>query len=84
MFFNSWYKGIYFNSNIDYALTFGDMLIVSCVIPGNAFPVIESPFKPSSPKQTNSLEINPNSFYGKGVKGAYQSHYTLGKILTFV
>jgi len=45
--------------------------IVSMVIPGNSFPVVEHPFA------ADGSSANPSGFKGKGCRGGYQSHFTL-------
>ena len=44
--------------------------LVSVVIPGNAFPVVEHPFAADG-------SANPSGSKGKGCRGGYQSHFTL-------
>jgi len=66
-------QGIYLTSKIDYCRFFSDRYyhqegayLVSVVIPGNCFPVIEKP----------NLD-DPKSFFGKPCRPGYQSHYVL-------
>jgi len=64
-------KGIYFTSSHRYASKFarkedsGQVFLISCVTPGNPFPVTEHPFN------------SPDSYMGKPCRTGYQSHYTL-------
>jgi len=59
----------------------GNGILVALTIPGNTFPVIEHPFEDYNGVITKDVkgEIipNPKGFYGRGVKGGYQSHYTI-------
>jgi len=65
--------GIYWTSYLDYALYYARStssqstdcaVFISFIIPGNAYPVIESP-------------LQKNSLYGKPRTGGYQSHFVL-------
>ena len=64
--------GVYFTSKLGYADKYArngadgsKPFIVSVVVPGNTFPVVEHPF------------TNPNGFKGKACRNGYQSHFTL-------
>ena len=69
--------GVYFTSKLGYADKYAKSgpdgskpFLVSMIIPGNTFPVVENPFA------TNGL-INPSGFLGKPCRSGYQSHFTL-------
>jgi len=71
---DGWFgKGMYFTSFATYATKFyckandaGEkVLIISYVVPGNVYPVVESPHD------------EKNSLKGQPVKNGYQSHYTI-------
>lgn len=57
-------KGIYFTHDLDYAMAYGKVVIVSMIIPGNIFPITKNPWK-------------PGSYLGKPLQSGYQSHYTV-------
>ena len=70
--------GVYFTSKLGYADKYAKSgphgskpFIVSMVIPGNSFPVVEHPFA------ADGSSANPSGFKGKGCRGGYQSHFTL-------
>ena len=70
-------KGIYFTSELDYAHQYAkknengnQCFILSLLIPGNTFPITESPFLPNGKK-------NPQSYIGKPCRPGYQSHLTI-------
>ena len=77
-------KGIYFTSSMEYAsrystkTTKGKVFILSLVISGNSFPIIEHPFKYI---QNENGEIkkykNEKGFLGQACRPGYQSHYTI-------
>ena len=69
--------GVYFTSKLGYADKYAKSdtdgmkpIIISMVIPGNTFPVVEHPFA------TNG-SASPGGFKGKGCRAGYQSHFTL-------
>jgi len=69
--------GVYFTSKLGYADKYAKSgadgskpFIVSMVIPGNSFPVVEHPFA------TNGSS-NPSGYKGKACRNGYQSHFTL-------
>ena len=70
--------GVYFTSKLGYANKYvkndgpqgTKAFLVSVVIPGNAFPVVEHPFAADG-------SANPSGSKGKGCRGGYQSHFTL-------
>ena len=72
--------GVYFTSKLGYADKYarGDgpngtkPFLVSLVIPGNSFPVVEHPFAADG-----SGAANPSGFKGKACRAGYQSHYTV-------
>ena len=69
-------KGIYFTSELKYAEKYSELaaqqhnkraaIVISAVITGNPFPVIEHPFQ------------DANSFLGKTCQIGYQSHCVCG------
>jgi len=70
--------GVYFTSKLGYADKYAKSgadgskpFIVSMVIPGNSFPVVEHPFA------ADGSSANPSGFKGKACRGGYQSHFTL-------
>ena len=70
--------GVYFTSKLGYADKYAKSgpdgsrpFIVSMVIPGNSFPVVELLFA------ADGSSPNPSGFKGKGCRGGYQSHFTL-------
>ena len=71
-------KGVYFTSWLGYADKYAKRgtdgskpFIVSMVIPGNFFPVVEHPFA------ADGSSANPTGFKGKACRTGYQSHFTL-------
>jgi len=69
--------GVYFTSKLGYADKYAKSgadgskpFIVSMVIPGNSFPVVEHPFA------ADGSSANPSGFKGKRRRGGYQSHLT--------
>ena len=69
--------GVYFTSRLGYADKYAKSgpdgtkpFIVSMVIPGNIFPVVEPPFAANG-------SSNPGGFNGKACRVGYQSHFTL-------
>jgi len=70
--------GVYFTSKLRYASQYAragadgnKSFIVSMVIPGNSFPVVEHPFAAAG------SSANPSGFKAKACRGGYQSHFTL-------
>ena len=70
--------GVYFTSKLGYADKYAKSgpdgskpFIVSMVIPGNSFPVVEHPFT------ADGSSANPSGFKGKACRNGYQSHLTL-------
>jgi len=70
--------GVYFTSKLGYADKYAKSgadgskpFLVSMVIPGNIFPVIEHPFA------ADGSSANPSGFKGKACRKGYQSHFTL-------
>jgi len=64
--------GVYFTSKLGYADKYAKSgpdgskpFIISMVIPGNSFPVVEHPF------------ADPGGFKGKACRNGYQSHFTV-------
>jgi len=58
--------------------------------PGNPFPITEHPFEcdsvgnaicVKSDDGTMKRILEPNGYYGKPLRGGYQSHYTVGENL---
>ena len=65
-------QGMYFTSQIAYASKYTqgeNTFLVSLVVPGNTFPVTESP------TLANKKDINPDGYLGAPCKSGYQSHY---------
>lgn len=77
-------QGTYFTSQISYARSYnksgraGRVFLVSLVIPGNAFPIAETPLNILE-DAFGKVQLTPNAagFYGKPCQRGYQSHYTL-------
>jgi len=70
--------GVYFTSKLGYADKYAKSgadgskpFLVSMIIPGNTFPVVEHPFA------TDGSSPNQSGFKGKGCRAGYQSHYTV-------
>jgi len=70
--------GVYVTSKLGYADNYAKKgpdgtkpFLVSMVIPGNTFPVVEHPFA------SNGSSANPSGFKGKACRAGYQSHFTL-------
>lgn len=62
----------------------GSLYVVALTIPGNPFPVTEHPFQDENKKGFSVKDEfgersipNPKGYYGKGVRGGYQSHYAI-------
>lgn len=85
-------SGIYMTSHLSLARRFtepnisssgnfkGRPYIVAAVIPGNVFPCTDHPFiDENGVKFSEEQGGNPNGYYGRGVRGGYESHYTLVK-----
>jgi len=81
-------RGIYFTSSMQYARKYGQVLLLTLVIPGNPFPVTEHPFQLTEdgkikfatspdPKMPAKYLSNPIGFYGKSLNPGYQSNYAL-------
>jgi len=77
---------MYFTSNLDYAMKYSKdkVFVLSLLILGNSFPVIEHPFEIDEdgniiqePHQ-NQNKLNPLGYYGKSLRPGYQSHFSLG------
>ena len=82
------FLGLYFTSNFGYAKKYADhcvtnkrtlneIFVVALTVPGNSFPVTEHPF-------INGRSKNPAGYCGNGVRGGYQSHYTIGLSFTII
>jgi len=81
--------GVYFTSKLEYADKYAKSgsdgskpFIVSMVIPGNSFPVVEHPFvdPPVYEKDKKGKSVkkaNPDGYKGKACLSGYQSHFTL-------
>jgi len=81
--------GVYFTSKLGYADKYAKSgpdgskpFIVSMVIPGNSFPVVEHPFvdPPVYEKDKKGITVrkaNADGFKGKACYSGYQSHFTL-------
>jgi len=70
--------GFYFTSKLGYSDKYAKRgpdgskpFIVSMVIPGNSFPVVEHPFA------ADCSSANPSGFKGKACHAGYQSHFTV-------
>jgi len=86
-------KGIYFTSNIEYSKKYGKNLLISWVIAGNVYPVIEFPEPVCSPKfyvenipnyQKPTLYAQPVKSHKKpnGQVTTYDTHYTVVRPFT--
>jgi len=82
-------KGIYLTSDLNYASHYAvgntenqketnedkeKVFLLALTIPGNPFPIIESPFITGF---NQTLEKNPKGYLGKACNPGYQSHYTI-------
>jgi len=89
---NKYYgKGVYFTTDLHYALEKAvpnakneKVILVSLIIPGNIFPVTDHPFLDDEGRSFHSKSgipenaiPNPMGLLDKGVRGGYQSHYTI-------
>lgn len=78
-----WYgKGIYFTTYAMYSLPYfgtrsNPAIIISYVVPGNIFPVTESPNGKKSLSGYDLLNLELISFYRAGMMPSYNSHYVL-------
>jgi len=84
-------KGIYFTTNVEYSLKYGNFLVICWIIIGNVYPVIEFPFwgdrKPCSQKFYDNLPVfQKPTLCGQAVKTengcVYDTHYTIVRAFT--
>jgi len=77
-------QGIYFTSRMPYACEYaelakdGRVFLLSVVVPGNAYPVTETPFIIDQAQNWLKEKIeNPEGLFGRPCRPGYQSHYVI-------
>jgi len=88
-------KGIYTTSKVKYAEKYCQQIpkvfVIGFVIVGNPFPVIEHPFVTDEEgnvivqeTEGNMSKNNEKGYLGKPINPGYQSHFTLGILLSLI
>jgi len=83
-------KGVYLTSKAEYAARYCQgtpkVFVIGFVIVGNPFPVIEHPYSTDEEGKVKMQEGKPkkneNGYLGKSINPGYQSHSTLGTLVS--
>ena len=80
------FKGMYFSDSLLYAMKYSTKnaknefpFVISMVLPGNTFPIVEPPYITHS----GYTQENSHGFLKKPCKLGYQSHFTIGSLSFF-
>lgn len=68
--------GLYFTHDLDYALSYGRVVLVCLVCFGNPYPITEAPFVEPLPEDRVDFLVNPAGFLGRALVSRHDAHVT--------